>query len=167
MSVSIVHDTVLAWTARASCGTANSRMITADHLSRAIRAGDYHRAANALQHTIIEQDQPQRASYEQIQLIPIRAHPHAAPPSIANQLAITQSVDTNCFNDPAVHFYRDVFSHLPGTKVREVSHMLIGKDMLSRADAEDRGRRRSSDTKRSRIRAYIAGYIHRRWEMNI
>ncbi|MEO0625183.1 MAG: hypothetical protein AAF183_23800 [Pseudomonadota bacterium] len=28
------------------------------------------------------------------------------------------------FNGPVVQFYRNVFSHVPSTKVREVSHML-------------------------------------------
>jgi putative transposase len=31
---------------------------------------------------------------------------------------------TSFFNDPVVHFYRNVFSHVPSTKMRDVSHML-------------------------------------------
>ena len=32
--------------------------------------------------------------------------------------------NTGFFNSPMVHFYRNVFSHVPSTKVREVAHML-------------------------------------------
>jgi putative transposase len=37
-----------------------------------------------------------------------------------------------------VHFYRNVFSHVPTTKVREVSHMLKAIHAQESRDAADR-----------------------------
>ena len=46
-----------------------------------------------------------------------------------------------------VHFYRNVFSHVPATKVREVSHMLKAIHvMLRRAGKPLTGRREPSST---------------------
>ena len=42
-----------------------------------------------------------------------------------------------------VHFYRNVFSHVPATKVREVSHMLKAIHAQRSRDAADRKARRS------------------------
>ena len=36
----------------------------------------------------------------------------------------TESVLSNFFNDPIVHWYRNIFSHVPSTKVREIATML-------------------------------------------
>ncbi len=45
-----------------------------------------------------------------------------------------------------VHFYRNVFSHVPATKVREVSHMLKAIHAQESRDAADRKAARSSTT---------------------
>jgi transposase-like protein len=45
-----------------------------------------------------------------------------------------------------VHFYRNVFSHVPATRVREVSHMLKAFHAQENREAADRKARRSSKT---------------------
>jgi transposase-like protein len=45
-----------------------------------------------------------------------------------------------------VHFYRNVFSHVPSTRVREVSHMLKAIHAQESREAADKKARRSSTT---------------------
>ena len=47
-----------------------------------------------------------------------------ARPADRESLAITESARLNFFNDPIVHWYRNIFSHVPATKVREIAAML-------------------------------------------
>src|SRR5207248_1223175 len=48
---------------------------------------------------------------------------------------ITESVCRYFFNDPIVHWYRNIFSHVPSIKVREVAAMLkaihAGEDLVA------------------------------------
>jgi Transposase, Mutator family len=39
-------------------------------------------------------------------------------------LTRTESATVDFFNDPVVHWYRNIFSHVPSTKVREIAAML-------------------------------------------
>ena len=48
-----------------------------------------------------------------------------------------------------VHFYRNVFSHVPATKVREVSHMLKAIHAQESRDAADRKARAIVDDLRT------------------
>jgi hypothetical protein len=48
-----------------------------------------------------------------------------------------------------VHFYRNVFSHVPATKVREVSHMLKAIHAQESRDAADRKERAINDDLRA------------------
>ena len=62
-----------------------------------------------------------------------------APPSTCPKLA----------GSVAVHFYRNVFSHVPATKVREVSHMLKAIHAQESRDAADRKARAIVDDLRT------------------
>ena len=51
-----------------------------------------------------------------------------------------------------VHFYRNIFSHVPSTKVREVSHMLKAiHAQESQAAAEDKAETVIADLRRQRL----------------
>ena len=49
-----------------------------------------------------------------------------------------ESASSDFFNSPMVHFYRNVFSHVPATRVREVSHMLKAIHAQENRDAANR-----------------------------
>jgi hypothetical protein len=40
------------------------------------------------------------------------------------QRLLTESVSPYFFNDPVVRWYRNIFSHVPSSKVREIAAML-------------------------------------------
>ncbi len=46
------------------------------------------------------------------------------PSTFCTLLKYTESHALAFFNSPMVHFYRNVFGHVPSTKVRDVTHML-------------------------------------------
>ena len=55
----------------------------------------------------------------------------------------------SCWQRCMVHFYRNVFSHVPATKVREVSHMLKAIHAQESRDAADRKARAIVDDLRT------------------
>jgi transposase len=61
--------------------------------------------------------EPQRTTKSVAMTFSVGAHP--APFDLTDK-----GHTTGFFNRPVVHFYRNVFSHVPSTKVREVAHML-------------------------------------------
>jgi hypothetical protein len=75
---------------------------------------------------VVRNELPQRPSDEQLELISLPVPEHAAPPPIANH---------SRYNDPVVHWYRNIFSHVPSTKVREIAAMLeaihAGEDVVA------------------------------------
>ena len=52
--------------------------------------------------------------------------------------SITNKPCSSLLNSPMVHFYRNVFSHVPATRVREVSHMLKAIHAQENRDAANR-----------------------------
>ena len=90
---------------------------------------------DAHEHMVIRNELSQRASDEQLQLIPLLASQHGPPPPDRESVATTESVRPNFFNDPIVHWYRNIFSHVPSTKVREIAAMLkaihAGEDIVA------------------------------------
>jgi hypothetical protein len=85
--------------------------------------------------TVVSDELAQRARDEELQLIPSFTPQHVASPSprIAGR---TESGHSDFFNE--VHFYRNVFSHVPATRVREVSHMLKAIHAQENRDAANR-----------------------------
>ena len=77
-------------------------------------------AINARQNIIVGDQLAKRAGNKQLKLASIFLSPHN---SLHNNIADTP-LFARFFNDPTVHFYRNVFSHVPKAKVREVAHML-------------------------------------------
>src|SRR5690349_10879914 len=77
---------------------------------------------------------PERARDKQLQLITLFAPEHLALPH-RESFSITESAGGDFFNDPIVHWYRNVFSHVPSTKVREIAAMLkaihAGEDIVA------------------------------------
>jgi len=65
----------------------------------------------------------ERTGDEELQLISFLPPQHVASlqPRIEGN---TESVLSNFFNGPIVHWYRNIFSHVPSTKVREIATML-------------------------------------------
>ena len=45
-------------------------------------------------------------------------------PADREALAITESLCPDFFNDPIVHWYRNIFSPVPSTRVREIAAKL-------------------------------------------
>src|SRR5262249_60220778 len=59
--------------------------------------------------------------------LPVRPRPPPPaqpPPRRSESLTRTESAAGDFFNDPVVHWYRNIFSHVPSTKVREIAAML-------------------------------------------
>jgi len=81
--------------------------------------GMIEHAADPSQHVIIGDELAERAGDEQLQLIPFFPPQHVAPLHL-RIVGDTESVLSNFFNSPRVHFMRNVFSHLPAGKLREV-----------------------------------------------
>jgi putative transposase len=66
---------------------------------------------------------PEGAGNKKLQLIPLFSAEHVAS-SDHESFPTTESAAAGFFNDPIVHWYRNVFSHVPSTKVREIAAML-------------------------------------------
>ena len=83
---------------------------------------------------VVRNELPQRPSDKQLQLISLLVPEHAALVD-REPFAITESVSPYFFNDPIVHWYRNIFSHVPSTKVREIAAMLkaihAGEDIVA------------------------------------
>src|SRR5579859_1655881 len=79
---------------------------------------------DAHQHMFIRNELPERARDEQLQLIPLFVPEHFALPC-RESFTITESVGEYFFNDPRVHFMRNVLAHA-GRQGRRVVAAFIG-----------------------------------------